>query len=222
MKRVLITGANRGIRKATAEKFLAEGWEVVGTSTKGTGFAHEHISWFKLDLTDAESIAAAVAAVKAGGPVDVLIDNAGIWDEDEEREGTTVSMPVLRKILEVNLIGTIDFTERMLADHLVREGGRILFTGSMSGVISGEKVGDLVPAYKISKVGLGMFSRTLATRLEPSHITVAILDPGWVKTDMGGEEAPRAPEEPAKEFFDLATAEIPTGQFWREGQVRNW
>ena len=67
-----------------------------------------------------------------------------------------------------------------------------------------------------------MYGRTLAFRLEAKNITVSIVDPGWVKTDMGGRGATRDPKLPAKEIFELATSTVPTGRFWYEGKERSW
>ena len=221
MKSVFITGASRGIGKATTEKFLKEGWEVIGTSTNGEGWENNNLLWIQLDLSDLRSIEQSANTLAEHGPIDVLINNAGIWPDEEERSGVAISMSTLRKVLEVNLIGTIDLTERLLAANLIKKGGHIISMGSMAGAITG-KVGDFVPSYKISKVGLSMYTRTLAVRLNDKDITVSILDPGWVSTDMGGAEAPRLPEEPANEYFELVTKKVPTGRFWREGKERSW
>lgn len=89
-------------------------------------------------------------------------------------------------------------------------------------VLSHGDVPWMVPSYQISKVGLSMYTRALAARLKNTNITVAILDPGWVKTDMGGEEAPGTPDVPAHECFDLAAKNIPSGKFWKGGKERSW
>ena len=152
--------------------------------------------------------------------IDIFIENAVNWPNEEEKGGPIISSSTRRNILEVNLIGTIDLTERLLPASLIKKGGHIISMGSMAGVIT-EEVGDYVPSYKISKVGLSMYTRTLAARLKDKNITVSILDPGWVRTDMGGNEAPRSPKEPANEYYELATKKIPTGKFWKEGKERS-
>lgn len=65
-----------------------------------------------------------------------------------------------------------------------------------------------------------MYLKTLADRLK--NITVSAFDPGWVKTDMGGPQAPREPEFPAKELYELVTRSHPTGNFWFAGRIRPW
>lgn len=224
MKTAVITGASRGIGLAAAKKFLTEGWFVIGTSTSGAmPIEDAKLTALKLDYLKPDTIAETVSAIRsAGKKIDVLVNNAGIWPDEEEKEEVNISISALRIVLEVNLIGTIDFTEQLLAASLIQDGGHIVSVGSMSGGITGE-VGSMVPSYKISKVGLSMYTRTLAARLANRKVMVSIIDPGWVRTDMGGDEAPRDPKDAADEIFELATREqIETGQFWLNGSKRNW
>ena len=67
-----------------------------------------------------------------------------------------------------------------------------------------------------------MYTQRLAHRLKTQNITASIVSPGWVKTDMGGDDAPRDPAEPAQEIFHLATSAVPSGQFWQSGQPMAW
>jgi NAD(P)-dependent dehydrogenase (short-subunit alcohol dehydrogenase family) len=69
-----------------------------------------------------------------------------------------------------------------------------------------------------------MYTRTLANRLlnEGQDITVSSVHPGWVRTEMGGEEAPMIPEEAAEHIFKLATSKVETGQFWFKGEKYPW
>ncbi len=220
MKKAVITGASRGIGKATAEKFLAEGFEVIGTSTTGAGWEHERLSWVQLDLTDSGSIERAAKDIAARGKTDVLIDNAGyLAAVEKDFDDSPVDMKVLRRTLEVNLIGTIDITERLLPS--LKEGGRIVLLGSQLGSLT-DAEHTSSPAYSISKAALGMYARQLAGHVKERGVGVFIVDPGWVRTDMGGLNATRAPEEPAREIYELAVSDLPTGRFWREGKERSW
>lgn len=221
MKTALITGASRGIGKATAKKFLDEGWEVIGTSTSGNGWEYEKLLWIKLDLSDSQSIELAVKELLKHDPVRVLINNAGINVDEEDADHVPVSIPALRKTLEVNLIGTIDFTEHMLSSSLIEKDGHIVSLGSRLGSLS-DTSSDFAPSYRISKAALSMYTRTLAVRLKEMGITVSIVDPGWVRTDMGGEEAEDSPDKPAKEMFELVDSNVPSGKFWHEGKERSW
>ena len=228
MKTVLITGASRGIGRAEAEKFLKEGYSVFGTSLDGTlPFSNENLKAFQLDLVSSESIKkCADTIISSGTKIDILINNAGaLFDEDETR--TVIDK--LRKTLEVNLIGTIDFTEQIIP--AMNKDGHILNTSSQAGSLD-EAIGHLedshepyhYPSYKISKCAINMYTRTLALRLhhEKTGIIVSSINPGWVRTDMGGNEAPILPEEAAEHIFKLAISRPETGQFWFNGKKYPW
>lgn len=220
MKTVVITGANRGIGKATAEKFLSEGWKVVGTSMSGEGWKQNNLFWIKLDLSDSASVAHAVGEIQKEAPIDVLVNNAGTYVDEEDFPNAPITRNSLRTTLEVNVIGTIDITEQLLSS--LKPEGHIVILGSRSGALVVPEVNTSAPSYRISKTALSMYTRLLSQRLQNTKLTVSIVDPGWVKTDMGGSDAEREPQEPAKEIFSLATSKIPSGKFWREGKERTW
>ncbi|HEY4499493.1 MAG TPA: SDR family NAD(P)-dependent oxidoreductase [Candidatus Paceibacterota bacterium] len=229
MKTVVITGIGRGIGKALAQKFLAEGFKVFGTSTSGTvDFTHQDLTVFTLDLSSPESIAAcADAVVKAGASLDILINNAGALFDDEE---TQVFIDTLRSTLEVNLIGTIDFTEKILS--LVVANGHVVNISSTAGSLAlsdpeTEKASHFpyhYPCYKISKTALNMYTRTLAGRMiyEGKEIIVSSVHPGWVRTEMGGDDADVSPEEAADDVYKTAVSKPETGQFWFKGKKIAW
>lgn len=222
MKTILVTGVNKGIGRALAEKYLALGHEVIGTYfSTPPDYSHEHLTLFPLDLSDSKSIEQCIVDItKLGKKIDILHNNAGaLLDEGE----TTVVIEKLRKTLEINLIGTIDFTERVLP--LMNKGGHIINTSSSAGSlkkgVSSHWPGHY-PAYKISKTALNMYTRTLADRLKDSGITVSSVHPGWVKTDMGGEEANVTPAEAADSLYTLALSHPETGKFWFNGEEFPW
>jgi NAD(P)-dependent dehydrogenase (short-subunit alcohol dehydrogenase family) len=219
MNTAVITGASRGIGKATAAEFFHHGWSVIGTSTSGRGWSHDHLSWIALDLAESRSIATAADAITSRGAFDVLINNAGTMPRGGAENSGDIAVSALREVLEVNLIGTIDFTERVLP--AIKSGGHIVLLGSGLGALNGVS-GPWWPSYSISKAALSMYTQRLAHRLKGRKITVSIVSPGWVKTDMGGKDAPRNVAEPAREIFDLATSAVPTGRFWESGKQIAW
>jgi len=225
MKTVLITGISKGIGLALAKKFLKEGFEVIGTIYTGKSPENNpNLSVFKLDLSSPESIAhCAKEIISTGKRVDMLINNAGaLFDEDD----TSVIVEKLRKTLEVNLIGTIDFTERIIP--LINPGGHIVSVSSTAGSLelaghaSASHFPRHYPSYKISKAALNMYTRTLAIRLKPEKITVSSVHPGWVKTDMGGKDADMTTEEAANGIYNTAVSHPETGQFWFKGEKMPW
>lgn len=223
MKTILITGVSRGIGKALAEKCLAEGERVIGTLRGDAPLSHKRLSLFRLDLSSPESITKCAGEItQLGEKIDVLINNAGVLlDEDE----TTVVVEKLRATLEVNLFGTVDFTERMIA--LMNKPGHIVNISSTAGSLeyTGQGISHYphhYPSYKISKAALNMYTRVLASRLASSHITVSSVHPGWVRTEMGGDEADISPEEAADGIYKIATGEPQTGGFWFEHARVSW
>lgn len=236
MKTILITGISRGIGKALAKKFLDENHIVIGTSLTGIiDFSHDKLTAYRLDLTSSRSVQTCAKSIekeikKSDTQIDILINNAGaLFDEDE----THVIIDKLRQTLEVNLIGTIDFTEHLIPS--MNKGGHILNVSSSAGSLGGKSLTEIefansshfpfhYPAYKISKTALNMYTRTLAARFinEKTHIIVSSVHPGWVKTDMGGPEAEMSPEESAEYIYKLAISQPETGQFWFKGEKYPW
>jgi len=218
MKTVFITGLSRGIGKALAQKFLEEGWSVLGTSITGeVDFTNEHLRVFRLDLSDDRSIAECAAAVSnSWARLEILINNAGILLDEGE---PSIVIDKLRGTLQVNLIGAIDLTQRLL--HLINKGGHILNISSSAGSLTTLHHGDY-PAYKISKAALNMFTSWLAFTLK-DKITVSSVHPGRVRTDMGGGEGDMDPPEAAEYIYATATKQdIETGQFWYKGEKFPW
>lgn len=218
MKKVLITGTSRGIGLALAKKFLEEGWFVIGTSTSGKcPINHKNFDCFTLDLVKKASISNFVKAVQQKySPIDALVNNAGVA---LDLDGKKLDLGLLRKTLEVNLFGLVDLTEQLIPN--IVSGGRIVNLSSMMGSLSKFGGGDS-PAYRISKTALNMYTRTLADRLKDKKITVSSVHPGWVRTDMGGSNAPKLPDIPAKEIFELVNSDIESGYFWYEGKKHPW
>ncbi len=223
MKNVLITGVGKGIGKALAEKFLKEGFFVIGTIFSGEASKGGNISLHKLDLSSRESIASCAKEIASlGKKIEILINNAGVLlDEDE----TKVIPEKLRRTLEVNLIGTADFTELVIP--LMEKGGHIVNISSTAGSLemSGRGISHHpyhYPAYKISKTALNMYTVTLASRLKEKEIIVSSVHPGWVRTEMGGENADISPEEAAEGIFKIAVSRPETGKFWFQGEELPW
>lgn len=221
MQKVFITGASRGIGKALAEKFLKESYEVIGTSTSGMAdIKNNNLTMLKLDLSSSKSIEECTKEfAKLNKKIDILINNAGVYTNNKD---PVMRIDYLRKTLEVNLIGTIDLTERMLP--MINKSGKIINISSRAGSIThvGIKKNVDYPDYRISKAALNMYTKTLSIRLEEKGIIVASIHPGWVETDMGGKGAEFKPYQSAENVYNKIVNLKETGQFWFKQDKLPW
>ncbi|MBP7927880.1 SDR family NAD(P)-dependent oxidoreductase [Patescibacteria group bacterium] len=219
MKKVLITGTGRGIGYAAADKFLAQGYYVVGTSTSGEApINHPNFECHQLQLLSEISINSCADQIFIKHPqFDLFISNAGFAEDDSI--GLDVS--ILRKSLEINVVGTVAFAQKAV-EYVMDGSGRVIFLGSTMGSIT-DLAGTDFPSYRISKAALHMYSRIMSLNLEDRKISVVTFHPGWVKTDMGGPDAPKPADKAADDLFELATrADLVTGTFWNETQQADW
>jgi 3-hydroxybutyrate dehydrogenase len=182
-KRVLVTGASRGIGYGVAEAFAAQGAQVILLADDAavsdaakrlgeqTGAATEAL---RCDISDREAVGLALSAM---GPLDVLVNNAGLeritplLAPGEEAEAT------FRRIIDINVLGTYYVTRE--AARLMPRGGRIIMTSSIWGRTAVAEFG----AYCASKHAVIGFMRSLAHELAPRGITVNAVCPGWVRTE---------------------------------------
>ncbi len=219
IKHGIITGSSRGIGLATAQLLLQDdNTAVIGTSTSGkSDIKAQHFKCLPLDLAEGNSIHNFVKHI-GDRKIDFLINNAAILLEDGHR--SEINMQQLRKTFEVNLFGTIALTEALLPKF--NTNAHIINITSNWGAFSDPHFDEYQPHYKLSKAALNMYTRLLAKRLEEKNITVSSLDPGWVQSDMGGDNAHRQPKTAATEILQLLGAKVETGQFWHKGNKRKW
>ncbi|MEM9334988.1 MAG: SDR family oxidoreductase [Pseudomonadota bacterium] len=191
---VLITGANRGLGLEFAKQYKDAGWTVIGTA-RSPGRAYElnalDVEVLQLDVTDSASIDAMVTALD-GRSVDLLINNAGIFP----RVGNIdeVSIDDYSRTLTVNTVGPMRITQALMPNLRSSEQKKIVNITSQLASIELNTGGNFY-GYRESKAALNMFTRTLAQELGPEGFICLTLHPGWVRTDMGGEQAPLSPEQ---------------------------
>jgi len=175
---VLVTGGNRGIGFATARALAAAGHRVAVTSRNGQV---EDFLTVKCDVTVAEDVDAAFAAVEeAHGPVEVLISNAGITDDQLLLR---MSEESFARVIDTNLTSSYRLAKRASRSMLRAKWGRLLFVSSVVGLSGGAGQAS----YAASKAGLVGFSRSLARELGARGITSNVVAPGFVDTDMTAE-----------------------------------
>jgi NAD(P)-dependent dehydrogenase (short-subunit alcohol dehydrogenase family) len=171
MKTVLITGCSSGFGLDTACYFLARDWNVIATMRKVQDDLlpkSPKLRVLALDVTDADSIAAAIAAA---GPIDVLVNNAGIGMLGS-LEGTT--MATSREVFETNTLGTIAMTQAVLPQFRERREGVIINVTSTVTV----RPRPLLSVYTASKAAVNAFTESLALELHPLSIRVSLVLPG--------------------------------------------
>jgi NAD(P)-dependent dehydrogenase (short-subunit alcohol dehydrogenase family) len=176
----------------------------------------------RMDVTDVDSIAAAYRTVtERVGSVDVLVNNAAVllFENDD-----VLSIPTeaYRSTFETNVFGVVEVCRAFAPDMARARYGRIVNVSSGAGQLT--TMSAYAPAYAMSKAALNAFTRILAHTYRASGVLVNAVDPGWVRTDMGGRSAPRSPQEGADTIVWLATLPHggPTGGFFRDRRAIEW
>jgi len=178
---VLVTGGNRGIGRAIAEAFLAQGDKVAVTTRNGG--APDGALDIRCDITDAAAVDAAFAeAEDAHGPIEVLVANAGIT---KDTLLLRMSEDDFSSVVDTNLTGSYRLAKRAAKSMLRQRKGRIIFISSVVGLLG--SAGQV--NYAASKAGLVGMARSIARELGSRSITANVVAPGFVETDMTAELA---------------------------------
>lgn len=218
----LVTGGNRGIGAAIVDRLRADGATVVVGARDPSSVSAQDENVVELDVTDPPSIETAVETViRRHDRLDIIVNNAGVYGPRESLHQADVDS--IRKPIEVNLIGATLCARAALPHLLDVDGGRIVNVSSRSGQLSSDMSSDGDP-YAASKAGLNGLTASLAASYQSAGLIVNSASPGWVATAMGGEEAPRTPEEGADTPAWLArfAPGSPSGYFWHDRDQIEW
>ena len=208
MINVLITGANRGLGLGFVKKYLEKNVNVLCTTRDISGSKElleckerypNNIEIFELDLLK-ENGAKTLANQLNGMPIDILINNAGVGSSNQHFEAVS-SKPWL-EVLKVNLIAPLIITQSLIENVKKSSAKKIYFLSSQLGSIGDNTSGGMY-IYRSSKTGLNQVVKSLSVDLKPKGITVVSLHPGWVKTDMGGPNAPVSIDESIKGMMQV-------------------
>jgi len=200
---VLVTGGNRGIGLAIAQRLAAEGDAVTVTSRSGDPI--EGLTVAKCDIRDAAQVDAAfTVAEEANGPVEVLVANAGIT---RDQLLALMSEGDFADVIDTNLTGAYRVSKRAVRGMIRLRRGRIILISSVVGLLGSGGQAN----YAASKAGLVGFARSLARELASRNITVNVVAPGFVETDMTAE----LPEDRKKAIL----ANVPLARYASAAEV---
>lgn len=196
MKTVVISGANRGIGLGFCIHYLTSGWRVIAVSSikpdikKNKLITKEHtknLLHIKTDLTNEESINDVSEKIGTKVPsIDLILNNAGI--AEHERFGQW-SQQVFLKTFSVNAVAPALLVQA-LSSLLAKKAKIIQLSSGLASFHENIAPLENFDSYSMGKVALNMLTKRLSAKLESREISVCSISPGWVKTDMGGENAP--------------------------------
>ena len=230
MTNVLITGANRGLGLGFVKSFLAKNVNVICTTRNIPGSKElleckkkhpKNLEILELDLLG-ENSENTLSDLLSDKPIDIFINNAGVGNSNQ-RFGVVSSKPWL-EVLKVNLIAPLTATQSIIENIKKGSDKKIYFLSSQLGSIEDNTSGGMY-IYRSSKTALNQVVKSLSVDLKPMGITVISLHPGWVKTDMGGPNAPVSIDESIKGMMKVIdTTDIRnTGTFLNyDGQGLPW
>ena len=219
MPTVLITGANRGIGLEFARQYAADGWDVIATARESSAELDSlGVRIEQLELTDLEAVTGFGGLID--GRLDLLIANAGTWMP--EQAATAEDGRAWADMMTTNSIAPYLLAKAVLPNVAEARGKLMALTSGMGSI--GESSGGYAP-YRSSKAALNMAWHSLAIETKHLEVVAAVLDPGWVKTRMGGSSAPTPPEQSVREMRTLIEKIGPSesgGFFKRDGSRHAW
>jgi NAD(P)-dependent dehydrogenase (short-subunit alcohol dehydrogenase family) len=178
-KTALVTGASSGIGEATAERLARAGYKVYGTSRRGAQGGERSFEMLTLDVTQDESVEAAVGEVmRLDGRIDLLVNNAGFGVAPAGAEESSIELA--RSIFDTNFFGIVRMT-RAIVPHMRRQGGgRIINIGSVLGLLPM----PYMALYAATKHALEGYSESLDHELRTRGIRVSVIEPAYTKTQF--------------------------------------
>lgn len=235
MKRVaVITGANRGLGRATAEALAKQKVEVILAGRKVAelekivaAFRVEGLKAhaFELDASKPELALQFAEKIQQDFAVDILVNNAGVFLDGRDGALDTalsVQLSTVEETLNVNTKTPLQLCKAFLPGMMERNFGRIVNVSSGMGQLSEMNGG--YPAYRISKTALNAVTKIMAAEAAGKNVLVNSVCPGWVRTDMGGAQAERTIDKGIAGIVWAATLPdgSPTGGFFRDGKAIDW
>ena len=213
MKTAVVTGANRGIGLELTRKLLDLGYSVHSTYRNEIGgldsIKNGNLQTFSLDVRDGSAVEKFVNSID--GDIDLLINNAGVAD-GRWQSISEIDIEHCMDVLHINSVAPVLVTQKFL--NKLKYGSKIVMMSSLMGSISDCHSGKSY-AYRASKTALNMFSVAMKNELAEVGISIMIVHPGWVETDMGGPNAPLSVKESVSGIIERIEEQsiIQTGRY---------
>lgn len=235
-KVVWVTGGSRGIGFAAASELARRGATVVllGKTQESAQNAAETLVSQGLDaigvgvdISDPDAVTTIVGSHPLAAQTDVLINSAGVMS-DKMAKTLRASSQEWNRVMGINFTGTLNMIQAIAPSMVERRSGRIINVSACLGRFSGPGLAGGLAPYRISKTAVNALTKNLAAELGAGKrgILVDAMCPNHTRTDMGGPDAPRSPEEAAETIVWLATREhndeIQTGLLWEDEKVVPW
>jgi len=219
-KHVVITGANRGIGLEFAKQYLAQGYEVTAVvrkpSTELQGLSVNIIEG--IDVSQGDDVARLASAL-SGKSIDVLINNAGIFENESL---ANMDFEAINAQLQINAVAPVRVTHALHAN--LNSGSKVAMITSRMGSIADNGSGAYI-GYRMSKAALNAAGVSLAHELKPKGVSVALLHPGFVQTQMvnfAGDISPQVAAERLMQRIEELNLDN-TGSFWHSnGDILPW
>ena len=228
----LVTGGNRGLGFEIARQLARRGLKVLlgsRTLTKGRAAAKLlaveglEVEPVRLDVTDPDQIKAVACDLRTRlGGLDVLVNNAGVLLDPRGGRFLESRQATYERTLATTVLGPLMLCQAMLPLMIERGYGRVVNLSGRLGQL--DDMGSGTPAYRISKTALNALTRIVASDTRGTGVLVNSVCPGWVRTEMGGAEAPRTVAQGADTAVWLATlpGDGPSGGFFRDRKQIPW
>lgn len=209
MPSVAIVGASRGIGAEFVRQYLGDGWQVHASARSDADLEALRAAGataHRADVTDEASLGTMAEAIDRA--LDLLIINAGVGSR--ERKLDDVDPANWTRVMTINALGPL--VAARTVGTKVRQGGTIAALTSMMGSIADN--GGSAWSYRMSKAALNMGMSCLSIELKARDVNTVVLHPGWVKTDMGGEQAPLSPDQSVAGMRKVIAELTGTGGFF--------
>lgn len=220
---MLITGANRGLGLEWARQYAEAGWRVYASCRRpveaweldALAGRHPRLSVHRLDVTDSEQLRTLQLDLEEAR-IDVLLNNAGVYLDKFTGDLGGIDYEVWLRSFAVNTLGAVRVTEALAGQVAASEKRRVVAISSHMGSIA-EIAAPGNYAYRSSKAALNAAMKGLSHALAQRGIGVLLLHPGWVKTRMGGPDAPLTPAQSVHGMRALVESFSPemSGRFFR-------